>query len=194
MKSLKNVDSPIEVFKMVMPWEGAIQSNAFVMEEGRTRSGQRKGHGITSVGRYFEKIGMKDRITVVKIRNSPGIPEILMKFSQAINYEVGETFHVTSVTYSVSVVVDSKNVDALTRLIPKKDVLAVFPRLAEITISLPDETQFVPGIVGAIGTELARHGISIFEYFTSTPEQIVVVNESDALKSYQLLRDLSKGA
>lgn len=190
LKSLKNVDVPMEVFKMVMPWESKDVQVALPERLPSPQPGRGKKRD-SSLGKFFEKIEMKDRITVIKIRNSRQIPETLMKFSQGINYDVGETFHITSVTYSVSVAVDSKNVDKLTRLIPRKDILAVYPRLAEITISLPDEALFVPGIVGVIGKELSSKGVNILEYFTSTPEQIIIVDETNALKAYQILRSIS---
>ena len=39
----------------------------------------------------------------------------------------------------------------------------------------------------------ARNGVNLVEYVTTSPHGIIIVEEKDALKSYQLLEDLAIG-
>jgi hypothetical protein len=134
---------------------------------------------------------MKNRITVAKLTNDPSIPALLARFSEQVDYGRSETLDVVSAGEWVTVVIDSKNLDKLKRIIPKKSVLGIYQDLAEIRITLSEEAIFRPGGVATVSGELAKNGISIFEIFTSTPAGIILVSEKQALRSYQLLQRLS---
>jgi len=196
--NLKNITFPIEVYKVRLPWAYAHEAPPVGVGNLVTSVVTKASTGAKSIerrtiGKFFLNLTMKDRITVVKLKNDPEVPAALAKFSEAVNYGVGETLHIVSAVETMSVVVDSKNLEGLMQILPKKNVLQVYPKLAEIIISLPDETLFMPGFVSTISGELAKNGINILEYFSSTPQQIVIVDEKDALKSYQLLRALTAG-
>ena len=126
--------------------------------------------------------------------NDRWIPGAVARFSEGIDYGRGDTLHFVSAVETVSFVIDSKNLEKLTRVIPTKNILRVYHKLAEIIVSLSEETIFTPGIVATISGELARNGINIFEYLESIPHEIIIVNEKDALRSYQLLQKLASGS
>lgn len=195
-RDFKNVAFPIDVYRVELPWT-----------QHRTRSGTGIGRPLVSateknqvlkktidrrtVGGIILKLTMKDRITMVKLTNDPEIPRALAKFSEAVNYGRGETLHIVSAVETVSMLIDSTNLEKLGRMVPEKNILGVIPNLAEIVISFPEETIFAPGIVATISGELAKNKVNILEYFGSSPQSIVVVDQKDALKSYQLLQRLT---
>jgi hypothetical protein len=48
-------------------------------------------------------------------------------------------------------------------------------------------------VVATISAHLARNGVNLLEYITCSPHAIVVVEDKDALKSYQLLENMATG-
>jgi predicted amino acid-binding ACT domain protein len=60
-----------------------------------------------------------------------------------------------------------------------------------MVVSFPEETILSPGIVATISGELARNNVNILEYFGSSPQSIIIVDQKDASKSYQLLKGLA---
>lgn len=147
-----------------------------------------------SVGKMITKLTMKNRIVVVSIMNEPSITTALARFSSEVDYGRGETLHIVSGIETVEVVIDSTNLGKLTSMIPKKNVIGVNGNLAEIVVALSEIAFTTLGVVAAIATELAMNNVNLFTYLTYAhpPHAIIVVEEKDALKSYQSLERLSK--
>jgi class 3 adenylate cyclase len=194
---LKNVAFPVDVYKVVLPWARGSRP------EGRTEKPAvklvRKYHASEGtatrggVGRYIQKLLLKDRIVDVVVLNSPEVSTGLAKFSGEVDYSRGETLHMVSALETVSVVFDAKNLQRLASMVPQKSILRVIENLSEVVVSLSEATMKVPGVAAAITTELAVHGINLVEYITATPTAIVVLDSKDAMRCYQVLEDLASG-
>ena len=192
---LKGVSIPIDIYKVRLPWartktaaQGDLDRRMISVGTKATKS---KPLVRQTIGKIIQKMTMKNRIMVAKLTNDPSIPALLARFSEQVDYGRSETFHVVSAGETVTVVIDSKNLDKLKRIIPKKSVLGIYQDLAEITMTMSEEAIFRPGGVATVSGELARNGISIFEIFTSTPAGMILVSEKQALRSYQVLQRLS---
>lgn len=146
-----------------------------------------------NIGRLLKKLTMKNKIVDVAILNDPEIPAALGKFASQIDYSRGETFRIVAGVESIRVVIDGKNLERMKTIIPKKSIRKVVTNLAEIIISLADVADRTPGVVSAVTTELAMNGINMIEFMSCVPELIIVVDERDALRSYDSLEKLSKG-
>ncbi len=197
-QNLKNVAFPIDVFKVVLPWtkSGAKEGErgprpAFSMV--RKYQPEDKGN-LRSVGKYFLKLTLKNRIVVVTLTNEPRVTGWLAKFAMGVDYSRGETMHIVAGIETVKVVTDQKNLEKLYEIVPKKRVINVMENLSEIIISLAETVTNLPGVVASITTHLAAAGINLVEYITINPHEIMVVEERDALKSYHVLEELATGA
>jgi len=197
-QNLKNVTFPIDVYRVQMPWEGADRA-ARAVGGGQSISLVKRypvQEGIGSreaMTKLVLKLTLKNKIAVVALTNDPKIPRALARFSAEVDYSRGETLHIVSGIETVKVVTDSKDLDKLKAVVPNKRILSITTNLAEIVISLADSVLNTPGVVATISTHLARNGINLVEYITCSPHAIVVVEEKDALKSYQLLEELATG-
>ena len=193
---LKNVAFPIDVYKVKLPWREQEVNHETEHAEPfagviRRRPVRVRTIDLKSVRGIISKLTMKDRIVIVKLTNDSEMPEALARFSETVDYGRGETLHIVSAIETVSIVTDSKNLEKLIAMIPQKKILGVYPGLGEIVISFPEDTIFMPGIVATISGILAKNKINILEYFGSSPQSIVIVDQQDALRSYQLLQELT---
>ncbi len=194
--NLRNVAFPIDVYRVSLPWEAREKPDLRRLKteptlvRKYTPAPQRRQD---SMGDLVQKLTLKDRIVVIALTNVPEIPPLLAKFAAEVDYSRGETLNIVSGIETVKVVTDSKNLSKFTKLVPKKLILKVTLDAAEIVISLAESVLNTPGVVATISTHLARNGINLIEYITCSPHAIVVIEQKDALRCYELLEEFATG-
>jgi len=157
-----------------------------------------------AVGEFIQKITLKNKMVHVLVQNNPGIPLILARFSEKVNYGGGETFHSVTGIETMSVVIDSKNLSKLLAVIPKSSNLKVEDGLAQIVVTLSDQADRWVGVNAVLTAQLAMNDIDIRLYFDSPHTHgagqstllgsvliNILVMQRDAMKAYQALEDLS---
>jgi len=142
-----------------------------------------------------KKLIMRNKIVEVAIRNDSDIPPALGRFSSQIDYSRSETFRIVAGLETTRVIIDEKNLEELLDTIPKEKIKKVLRNLAEILILLPEttegvEAERVPGVVATLSTELTLNGISMTECMSCAPDIIIVVEEKNAIKAYELIDKL----
>jgi hypothetical protein len=68
------------------------------------------------------------------------------------------------------VVIDSKNLDNLMRIIPKKEVLSILHDLAVVSATYAELALDTPGFLATLFNEIAMEGINIEGYIEALPE------------------------
>jgi len=152
------------------------------------------GSKYQEAGRLIAKLTLKNKIVVVTVKSAPDVPLILAKFSEGIDYGRGETFRVSSGAESISVIIDSKNLDKLTAVISKREIVRVLGELSEIIVVLSDVAMKTVGVAATITTELAINGVNILYIMSYGPPHtmVFIVEEDEALTGYRGLQKLSK--
>jgi len=145
------------------------------------------------VGRTILKLVLKNKVTVLSLKNDRETQRAIARFSEEVNYSAGETFRVITALDHVSVTLDTKNADKFETRIPKSVVRKKTSGLAELTVEMKAEVEDSPGALAGIVGELALNDVNIRQLTSVGPARVIVlVNESDALKSYQALETLAK--
>jgi hypothetical protein len=148
--------------------------------------------GLLSKHMASKKLIMRNKIVEVAIRNDSEVPPALGRFSSQIDYSRSETFRIVAGLETTRVIIDEKNLGKLLDVIPKEKIKKVLKNLAEILILLPEategiEAESVPGVVAALSSELTINGISMTECMSCAPDIIIVVEQKDAIKAYELI-------
>ena len=143
------------------------------------------------MGRLISKIGIKNKIVEVAIRNDPEMPPLLARFSGEVDYGRGDTLSIVSSAHEVIVVVDSSNLDKLLGVIPKRNVMSVDHDLATVVVNYKTPVVGTPGLLAAICTEIAIEGISIRDLIETLSDSTFLVREEDALRAYEAVKRLA---
>jgi len=146
-----------------------------------------------NVGRTILKLVLKNKVAVLSLKNDSETQRAIARFSEEVNYSAGETFRVITALDYVSVTLDTKNADKFETRIPRSVIRKKTSGLAELTVEMKAEVEDSPGTLAGIVGELALNDVNIRQLTSVGPARVIVlVNESDALKSYQALETLAK--
>jgi len=144
------------------------------------------------VGKFVQKLAMKNEIVRVLVQNEADIPLVLARFSEKVDYGRGDTFHLITGIDTVSVLIDSKNLDRLLGALPKRSVRGVVKNLAELIVLMSEEATLTKGALAAISSQLTVNDVNIHDFLHCAPHAIIVFEEKDALKAYKAIEDLSR--
>jgi hypothetical protein len=160
------------------------------------------------LAKFLRKVSMKNKISIITLRNRPEIQPILARFAGEIDHSGGETLRVVSTPKVVNVETDSKNEKRLTSKMMNRDIIRRRDTLSEVTVEFSDPE--IPGLLAALSTELAMNGVYIQEVYSADlagstdvsgqhqekPDVIAelsfIVSQKDGLKAYQALQELSE--
>lgn len=144
-------------------------------------------------GKMILKLALKNKVAVLSLKNDSETQRAIARFSEEVNYSSGETFRVISSMDYVSVTLDTKNADKFETRVPKSTIRKKMGGLAELTIEMKTEVEESPGALAAIVGELALNEVNVRQLTSVGPGRVIVlVNETDALRSYHALEMLAK--
>jgi aspartokinase len=146
------------------------------------------------LGKTVLKLSIKNRVTVLSLKNERDVQKVVARFSEDVNYANGETFRVVSSMEAVSVTLDSKNAGRLESMVPKSVVLRKMEDLAELVVSMGIEIEKESGVISTIASELAVNDVNIRQLASVGPGRILLlVDENDAMEAYRALESLAHG-
>jgi hypothetical protein len=141
-------------------------------------------------GKLITKLRLKNEIVDVEIRNDPAIPGLLAKFSQRVDTSKGESLSVASSVDGVVVVTDSANLDKLTEILPRGNIVNISRGLAEVSVTLDESYKKMVGVIARLTAEIAIEHINVRDFIHSAPHIGIVVEERDALRTYRAMERL----
>ncbi len=143
-----------------------------------------------TIGKLITKLRMKNKIVCVEIQNGPDISEGIARFWEKVDTFKGDSFGLAASINRLILVIDSKNLDKLTEIISKRNILQITQNLAEVSVNMSEEYRAMPGVVATIAHEIALLGVNIVTTVDAVPELEIVVDRKDLLKTYQAMEIL----
>ena len=147
-----------------------------------------------SIGTLIGKISLRDQVSALGVVNSRETWKALTRFSEEIDLTKGDVFRVITGLESTTVVIDSKNTEALRSRLPKGSIGRSFDGLTEIIVHLHEPSWEVTGILAELSTQLSITGVNIIYHFGYGPPPCIVfeVSDKEAIKAYQALEKLRR--
>lgn len=141
----------------------------------------------------ISKLSLRNRITVVSLKNSRELMNSILKFSAEISPGSGEVFRLVTNMDSASVTIDTKNLERFESFISESQIIRRLENLAEIVVEMAIEIETTEGVLAEIVTVLSMNNVVIRQFTTIGPGRMIfLVNESDAMEAYNALDSLNK--
>jgi hypothetical protein len=136
------------------------------------------------------KISMRGGIAYLTIENSPDIMKRVAEFASTIRSIRGENFRVLVGSDSVRVIASQEALDNFRQTFRPKEIIRYSTELAEICLLLPFGTERLGEIATAITAQLTMNRISLAGILVCPPEDVIIVSESDASRTFDALQQL----
>jgi hypothetical protein len=137
-------------------------------------------------------ISMRGGIAYLTLENAPDIMKRVAEFTSTIRSSKGENFRVIVGSDSVRMIASQEALDNFRQTFRPKEIIKYTTKLAEICLLLPLRTERLGEIATAITAQLTLNRISLAGILVCPPEDIIIVPEIDAPRTFEALQQLQR--
>ena len=137
-------------------------------------------------------LSMRGGIAYLTLENAPDIMKRVAEFTSTIRSTKGENFRVIVGSDSVRVIAGQEALDNFRQTFRPKEIIKYTSQLAEICLLLPFGTERLGEIATAITAQLTLNRISLAGILVCPPEDIIIVPETDAPRTFEALQQLQR--
>ena len=150
-----------------------------------------KNHG-NAISKLLQraKLSSKTRLASILLRNSPSTRNRLAQIFQLIDFEAGDTLRIFEVTKYIKLITDDKYVPQIKKIFTQNEVILSEKDIGELAISYDEDITKTPGLFAAVSNEMALNDISIVDSMICYNEHIVIVNEADIRRTFDVIYSL----
>jgi hypothetical protein len=135
-------------------------------------------------------ISMRGGMAYLTIENAPDIMKRVAEFASTIRSMRGEIFRVIVGSGSVRVMAGHEALDNFRQSFRPKEIISYSAEVAEVCLLLPFGTERLGDIATAITAQLTLNRINLVGILVCPPEDIIIVSESDASRTFEALQQL----
>jgi hypothetical protein len=135
-------------------------------------------------------ISMRGGMAYLTVENAPDIMKKVAEFASTIRSMRGENFRVIVGSDSVRVIAGQEALDNFKQSFRAKEIISYSSELAEICLLLPFGTERLGEIATAIISQLTLNRISLAGILVCPPEDIIIVPQTEAARTFEALQQL----
>ena len=137
-------------------------------------------------------ITMRSGMAYLTIENAPDTMKKVAEFAGTIRSTRGENFRAIVSSNSIRVIARQEALDKFKETFRAKEIIGYSAKLAEICLLLPFGAETLGEIATAITAQLSLNRVNIAGILVCPPEDIIIVSENDASRTYEALQQLLK--
>lgn len=135
-------------------------------------------------------ISMRGGIAYLALENAPDIMKRVAEFTSTIRSIRGENFRVIVGSGSVRVIAGQEALESFRQSFRPKEIIRYSGGLAEICLLLPSGTDRLGEIATTITAQLTLNRIDLVGILVCPPEDVIIVPEIDASRTFDALQQL----
>ncbi|MBI5389042.1 hypothetical protein HZB01_01545 [Candidatus Woesearchaeota archaeon] len=134
------------------------------------------------------KIATKDDIAILDYAKSKDVVERIKNVVGLVAYDKNETLKVVVGAHTLKVIVDHSASKSVKEALGKLGLRKEYTHISEISLLFSEEAHDQKGIVAYVTSQLLMNAINLQEVLTCTPELLLYVDESQALKAFEVCK------
>lgn len=132
------------------------------------------------------------KMASLSLKKNEDVTKKLSEILPNIDYEGGEVLRVLEGSKMFKIVFDKKSFSKMHESFKRSDIIDSNKNISMVEMVYPKELERVPGVFSVVSNELASHDISIIDALICSNEHIIVVDEKDVLRAFELLYNLCR--
>ena len=142
---------------------------------------------------FTGEIIIKTNICDFTIVKSTSLLTKLRTIHNLVNFERGDTLNVILGNNEVSIIINEKYMQKLTKFLSGEKILNKEKELVALTIIFTaDDFVHTPGVIFNAVRKLAWESINIYEVVSTMTELTFILSNKDSMKAYDVLQELVK--
>ena len=140
---------------------------------------------------FTGEILMKTNICDFSVIKSPNLLVKLKTIYNLVNFERGDTLNVILGNNEVSIIINEKYMQKLTKSLAGEKILNKEHDLVALTIIFTvDDFTHTPGVIFNAVRKLAWENINIYEIVSTMTELTFILGKKDSMKAYNVLQEM----
>ena len=140
---------------------------------------------------YTGELLMKTNISDFTFVNTHTLLAKLRTIHNLVNFERGDTLNIILGNNEVSVIINEKYINNLTKFLSGEKILNKEKELISLTIVFTkDDFTHTPGIIFNAVRKLAWNNINIYEIVSTMTELTFILHKKNSMKAYDVLQEL----
>jgi len=130
------------------------------------------------------------KMALLSLKKNEDVTQKLGKLLPKIDFESGEVLRILEGSKLFRIIFDKKSYNKMTDEFKKTDIIDSNKNISMVEMIYPKELEKTPGVFSAISNELAENDISIIDALICSNEHIIIVDEKDILKAFEVVNNL----
>ena len=136
------------------------------------------------------KIRSITKMASISLKKSEDATKKLGQILPGIDFESGEILRIIEGAKLFKIIIDKKSFDKMHSSFKKTDIISYNKAIGMVELVYPDTLAKTPGVFASISTELGSNNISLIDALIISNEHIIIVDEKDLLKAFEILYNL----
>lgn len=133
---------------------------------------------------------VRSNLIDITLSNSPTLPKKISHILELHHSTEKYFFTLTEGISETTIIVSRDAKDSMMEMIGNEKILASFENLSAITIRMPKEISYTPGVVYFFIKSLAWEGINIVEVVSTYVELTIILDDKDIHTAFGILKGL----
>lgn len=169
-----------------------VRISAVVMAIRRYAEQLQKKSLVPKPFQFASELIMKTNLCDITIVKTPLALDKVKEIHKLVDYEKGETLNTIQGNYEITIVISQKYLEKLKKIFKNEKILNIEKNLVSLTLTLPKEFLYTPGMLSVATRKLFWENINIFENISTMTELIFIIEEKDAVRAYNTFQEMIK--
>lgn len=191
-KNLINISSLARYMKPEV--EEMLQKNvsypSLIMALNRLSRRIKPKYVFKNIFKNTPELILRSNLIEITVANSPSLIKKCASLMEAFGTKNKYFFTITQGIFETTFIVSQDLKKEIKKLLKEEAIAEEFNNLSAITIQLPKESIFTPGIFNFFLKSLAWEGVNIIEIVSSHLELTIILNKKETNRAFSIIQSL----